>query len=294
MIPAAFKYAAPTSIEEALQLLRASDGEAKVLAGGHSLLPLMKLRLAQPSILIDVNRIGGLDYIREDAAIGSLRIGALTRHAALERATLLRERYPLLADTAGGIGDPQVRNRGTIGGSVAHGDPASDWPAALLAANGEVVARGPSGERVIVITDFLVDTFETALKPDELVTELRVPLAGQRSGGAYEKLERKVGDYAVVGVGVQLDLDDGGNVASVGIGLCNVGPKSIKATAAESFLRGQPPAPDNLNEAARLAMDASQPITDDRGPADYKRAMVRVLTVRALQRALARAQGGTR
>ena len=286
-----FGYHRPASAADAAGLL-AKSGDAKIVAGGMTLIPTLKQRLAQPSDLVDLGGIAELKGVKAEA--GGITIGAMTTHADVARSADVQKAIPALAVLAEGIGDPQVRNRGTIGGSVAHGDPASDWPAALLAANGEVVARGPSGERVIAITNFLVDTFETALKPDELVTELRVPLAGQRSGGAYEKLERKVGDYAVVGVGVQLILDAGGNVASVGIGLCNVGPKSIKATAAESFLRGQPPAPDNLNEAAKLAMDASQPITDDRGPADYKRAMVRVLTVRALQRALARAQGGTR
>jgi carbon-monoxide dehydrogenase medium subunit len=292
MIPAAFKYAAPTSVAEAVSLLQAGGDDAKVLAGGHSLLPLMKLRLAAPSVLVDINRIQGLAYIREDGEIGRLRIGALTRHVELERSALIRGRYPLLADAAGGIGDPQVRNRGTMGGSVAHADPASDWPAALLAADGEVMATGPAGERVIAVRDFILDTFTTALAPDELLIEIRVPLATPNSGGAYAKLERKVGDYAVVGVGAQVALDASGTVAAVGIGLCNVGPTSIKAVAAEEFLRGKPPAPDNVNEAARLAMEASDPVTDDRGPADYKQAMVKELTRRALLRALARARGG--
>jgi carbon-monoxide dehydrogenase medium subunit len=289
MIPAAFKYAAPTSIADALALL-ASDPDAKALAGGHSLLPLMKLRLAAPTLLVDINRIPDLAYIREDDQIQRLRIGARTRHAELEGSELVRARYPLHWETAGGIGDPQVRNRGTIGGSVAHGDPASDWPAALLADDGEVVAVGPGGERVVAAADFFVDTFATALAPDELVTELRLPLSRLRSGGAYEKLHRKVGDWAVVGVAAQLALDSSGAVAEVGIGLCNVGPTAIKAVAAEAFLRGKPPAPDNLNEAARLAMEASSPVGDDRGPADYKRAMVQELTKRALRRALARSQ----
>jgi aerobic carbon-monoxide dehydrogenase medium subunit len=288
MIPAAFKYAAPTSIAEALAILGSGDGEAKVLAGGHSLLPLMKLRLTAPSLLVDINRIPGLSYLREDDQVDRLRIGACTRHAEIERSELIRTRYPLLSDAAAGIGDPQVRNRGTIGGSLAHGDPASDWPAVALAADAEIVAVGPGGERVIAARDFFVDTFVTGLAADELLTEVRIPRRRLNGGGAYEKLERKVGDYATVGVAAQIALDASGSVTEAGIGLCNVGPSTIKAVAAEAFLRGKPPGPDNVNEAARLAMAASAPIADDRGPADYKRAMVRELTKRALRRAVER------
>jgi carbon-monoxide dehydrogenase medium subunit len=291
MIPAAFKYAAPTSIDQAVELL-ASNEDAKVLAGGHSLLPLMKLRLAMPPVLVDINRIPGLDYIREDPQLGRLRIGALARHDDFEQSQLIRDRYPLLWDTARGIGDPLVRNRGTMAGAVAHGDPAADWPASLLALNAEVVVKGPGGERVIPITELYVAILTTALAPNEIVTEIRVPLPQPRSGGAYDKLERKVGDYAVIGVGAQVALDDAGNVRQAGIGLCNAGSTSIKATSSEAFLQGKPVAPDNVNEAARLAMEASDPIEDDRGPVDYKRAMVRELTRRALRRALERARGG--
>ena len=291
MIPASFTYAAPRSLAEALDLLRTHE-DAKVLAGGHSLLPLMKLRLASPPVLVDINRIPGLDYIREDPEIGRLRVGALARHIDFERSDLIRERYPLLWETARGIGDPLVRNRGTMAGAVAHADPAADWPAALLAANAEVVAQAPGGQRVIPIREFYIAILTTSLTADELVTEIRVPLPLPRSGGAYEKLERKVGDYAVIGVGVQVALDAAGDVSRAGIGLCNAGSTSLEASDAETFLVGKPPAPDNVNEAARLAMEASDPVEDDRGPVDYKRAMVRELTRRALWRALARAQGG--
>ena len=291
MIPASFRYAAPHSVAEAVDLL-SSHPDAKVLAGGHSLLPLMKLRLAMPPVLVDINRIPGLDYIREDPQIGQLRIGALARHIDFERSELIRNRYPLLWETARGIGDPQVRNRGTLAGSVAHADPASDWPAALLAAGGSIVVSGPKGERTVPIDGLYIGILTTSLAPEELVTEVRVPLPQPRSGGAYEKLERKVGDYAVIGVGVQVSFDDAGNVRQAGIGLCNAGSTSIKATQAEAFLIGKPAAPDNINQAAQLAMDASDPIEDDRGPVDYKRAMVRELTRRALGRAVARAQGG--
>ena len=290
MIPASFRYAAARSVAEAVDLLKNYE-DAKVLAGGHSLLPLMKLRLANP-VLVDINRIPGLDYIREDPQIDRLRVGALARHNDFEQSNLIRNRYPLLWETSRGIGDPLVRNRGTMAGAVAHADPAADWPAALLALEGEAVATGPNGERVIPISELYIAILTTSLSSDELLTEIRVPMPRARSGGAYEKLERKVGDYAVIGVGVQVALDETGNVAQAGIGLCNAASTSIKATAAEAFLLGKPAAPDNVNEAARLAMEASDPVEDDRGPVDYKRAMVRELTRRALRRALQRAQGG--
>jgi carbon-monoxide dehydrogenase medium subunit len=286
MIPAAFKYAAPRSVADAVDLLSSHD-EAKVLAGGHSLLPLMKLRLANPPVLVDINGIPDLDYIREDR--DRLRIGALARHVDFERSELIRTRYPLLWDTSRGIGDPLVRNRGTMAGAVAHADPAADWPAALLALDADVVATGPRGERTVPIRELYVAILTTSLSSDELVTELRVPLPAPRSGGAYEKLERKVGDYAVIGVGAQLAFAEDGTVTSAGLGLCNAGPVSIKPTRAESFLVGKPAVTDNFNEAARLAEEASDPFEDDRGPIDYKRAMVRELTRRALRRAYQRA-----
>ena len=282
MIPAAFKYASAATVQEAIDLLQQPD--AKVLAGGHSLLPLMKLRLANPPILVDINRIVGLDYIREDPRLRRLQVGALVRHVDMERSPLIRSSYPLLHDAAQGIGDPQVRNRGTLAGSIAHADPASDWPAALLAYDGEVVATGPNGERVIRAREFYVDILTTILQPDELVTEVRFPMPPPGTGGAYEKLERKVGDYAVVGVAALVTVD-GDVVTSAGLGLCNAASVPIKASTAEAFLLGKPAAPDNMNEAARLAMEASDPVEDDRGPVDYKRAMVRELTRRALRRA---------
>ncbi|HLZ27816.1 MAG TPA: xanthine dehydrogenase family protein subunit M [Chloroflexota bacterium] len=292
VIPASFKYAAPGSVLEAIDLLRTNE-DAKVLAGGHSLLPLMKLRLANPPVLVDINRIPGLDYIREDPAMGRLRVGALVRHIEFERSELIHRRYPMLAETAGGIGDPLVRNRGTMAGAVAHADPAADWPAALLALDADVVATGSAGERVIPLRELYIAILTTSLRSDELLTEIRIPMPATRSGGAYEKLERKVGDYAVIGVGAYVTLDESGRVVQAGIGLCNAGSTSIKATAAEAFLLGKPAAADNINEAARLAMEASDPVEDDRGPVDYKRAMVRELTRRALRRAFDRAEGGT-
>jgi carbon-monoxide dehydrogenase medium subunit len=291
LIPASFRYATPHSVAEAVDLL-STQTDAKVLAGGHSLLPLMKLRLATPPVLVDINRIPDLDYIREDSRLGQLCVGALARHADFERSALVEERYPLLWETARGIGDPLVRNRGTMAGAVAHADPAADWPAALMAADAWVVATGPRGERILPIRDLYVAILTTSLAADELVTEIRVPIPDPHSGGAYEKLERKVGDYAVIGVGVQLTLNESGTVARAGIGLCNAASTTLAAREAEVFLVGRPLAPDNVNEAARLAMEASDPVEDDRGPVDYKRAMVRELTRRALRRAAARATGG--
>ena len=211
MIPAAFKYAAPTSVAEALAILGSGDGEAKVLAGGHSLLPLMKLRLAAPSVLVDINRIPGLSYLREDDQINRLRIGARTRHAEIERSELIRTRYPLLSDAAAGIGDPQVRNRGTIGGSLAHGDPASDLPAVLLATEGTVTARGAGGEREITAFDLFQDYLTTALAPDEVLTEVRVP-ALDGWGFGYQKFNRRSEDWAMVAVSAVVKSSGGSAV----------------------------------------------------------------------------------
>jgi carbon-monoxide dehydrogenase medium subunit len=291
LIPATFRYAAARSVDEAVAALSVNP-DAKVLAGGHSLLPLMKLRLTTPPVPVDINRIHGLDYIREDPETGGLRVGALARHVDLERSSLMELRYPLLWDTARGIGDPLVRNRGTMAGAVAHADPAADWPAALMALEASVIAVGPHGTRSIPIRQLYTDILTTSLAPNELITEIRVPFPSERSGGAYEKLERKVGDYAVIGVAVQIALDSADNIAQAGIGLCNAASMTVKCTQAENFLLGKPVAPDNINEAGRLAMEASDPVADDRGPVDYKRAMVRELTRRALRRAIARAQRG--
>jgi len=289
MIPAAFEYEAPTELAQAIDRLAKFGGEAKVLAGGQSLIPLMKFRLAQPARIIDLNRIAGLAYVREN---GDLRIGALTRETDLEESAVIRERYAIIADTAAVIADPIVRNLATVGGNVAHADPANDHPATLLALRASVVARGKGGERVISIDDFFVDTFTTSLAPDEIVTEIRIPRAQTQSGGAYIKLERKVGDFAIVGVAAHLQLDERGNVATAGIGLTNVGPTAIRARGAEDALRGRAPDDKAIAVAAEAAAAESQPVADLRGPAEYKRDVVRVLTTRALRRAVARAKGG--
>jgi len=287
MIPAAFEYHAPTSIAEASTLLARLGEEAKILSGGQSLIPLMKLRLANPRHLVDINGIPGLAGIRE--ADGFLRIGALTREADLEESEVIRSRYPLLHDTSKVIADPVVRNLATIGGNLAHADPANDHPAAMLAIGAEIVAAGQRGERRLPVEAFFTGPFATALKADEILTEIRVPVPAARSGGAYLKLERKVGDFATAAVAVQITLDANDVCSRVGIGLTNVGLTPIKAEKAEMALRSRRLDDKAIMEAARLAADAAQPAADLRGPVEYKRDLVRVLTARALHRALERA-----
>ncbi len=289
MIPAAFEYEAPTELAQAIDALARSGGEAKVLAGGQSLIPLMKFRLAQPARLIDLSKIRGLSYIREN---GELRIGALTRECELEESPLIRARYPIIADTTAVVADPLVRNLATIGGNIAHADPANDHPATMLALRATLVARGPKGERTIPIDAFFLDTFTTTLAPDEILTQLRIPKPAARSGGAYLKLERKVGDFAIAAVAALLTLDERGRVAAAGVGLTNVGPTAIRARRAEAALVGQAPDEKTIAAAAAEAAAEAKPASDLRGPADYKRDIVRVLTARALRRAVARAQGG--
>jgi carbon-monoxide dehydrogenase medium subunit len=250
----------------------------------------MRFRLAAPVLLIDINRLDGLAYIREEQ--GWLKIGAMTREADLERSALVRERYPLLADTTRSVADPLVRNLATLGGNLAHADPANDHPAAMLAYNAQVLALGPAGERVIPCGDFFVDLFQTSLARDELLVEIRLPAWQPRSGGSYQKMERKVGDYATVAVAAQVQLDAEGRVAEAGLGLTNVGAVPIKAAQAEAALRGQAPANGALRQAAALAAEAAQPTSDARGSAEYKRALVKTLTLRALRAAVARANGG--
>ncbi len=289
MIPASFEYEVATDVAHAIQLLASSGGEAKVLAGGQSLIPLMKFRLAQPASLIDITRIAGLSGIREN---GELQIGALIREADLEKNAIIRQRYPIIADTAAVVADPLVRNMATIGGNLAHADPANDHPATMLALRASVVAQGSKGERVIPIDDFFLDTFTTALRPDEILVEIRVPKPAARSGGAYLKLERKVGDFAIVGVAAMVRLDESGKIAAASIGLTNVGLTAIRARNAEEKLRGQAPDDKALAAAGAAAAAESQPVSDLRGPAEYKRDVVRVLTQRAIRKAVARAKGG--
>ena len=290
MIPAAFEYHAPTSIGDATALLARLGADAKILSGGQSLIPLMKLRLAGPQHLVDINRIPDLAYIRE--ADGFLRIGALTREADLEDSDVVRSRYPLLYDTCKVIADPLVRNLATIGGNLAHADPANDHPATMLALGAEVVVAGGKGRRTIPIASFFTGPFTTSMEANEILVEVAIPVPAARSGGAYLKLERKVGDFATVAVAAHVALSASGTCDQVGIGLTNVGLTPIKATAAEAALRGQRPDDATIKRAAQLAADASDPGEDLRGSVEYKKDMVRVLTGRALRKAVERAGGG--
>ena len=310
MIPPQFDYHAPGTLDEALGLLGSLD-DPKVMSGGQSLLPMLKLRLASPANIVDIGRIPGLGGLEERD--GFLRIGALVTESQLESSAVVAERYRILLDTAAVIADPLVRNRATICGNLAHGDPANDHPATMLALRAHVMATGPDGERAIAIDDFFHGLFMTALGDGEILTEIRIPSPPARSGGAYVKLERKVGDYAVAGSAVQLSLNQDGTVASAGIGLTNLGIAPIRATDAEDVLTGAalvdpggvvgairrvrdtinraPSADEVIAAAAQAAADATDPVADRRGSVAYKKNMARVLTARAIRKALARAGG---
>ncbi|HEY7758555.1 MAG TPA: xanthine dehydrogenase family protein subunit M [Burkholderiales bacterium] len=289
MIPAAFDYHRPASLDEALGLLTRYGDEAKVLSGGMSLLPVLKLRLGSVGHLVDIGRIPGLEYIKEEG--GVLKIGGATREVALDRSELIRSRYPILFDTARVIADPLVRNRATVGGNLAHGDPANDHPATMIALGASVVARGPKGERTIPVNQFFKSLFTTALAANEILVEIRIPAPPPRSGGAYLKLERKVGDFAAAAAAVQVTLDAKGGIERAGIGLTNAGPTPVEAAAAAKYLAGKKPDDAAIAEAGRLAASASAPSADRRGSVEYKREMARVLVMRALRKALERAGG---
>jgi aerobic carbon-monoxide dehydrogenase medium subunit len=289
MIPPVFEYLRPSTIPEAIAFLQQYGDDAKILSGGQSLIPMMKLRLARPGYLIDINRIAGLSYIKEED--GHLKIGGLTREAELEDSPLVHSKYPIIVDTERVIADPQVRNLATVAGNLAHGDPANDHPATMLALGAKIVATGPKGERIIPVEDFFVSLFTTALQPDEIVTEIRIPMPPARSGGAYFKLERKVGDFATAAVAAQVTLEGGGICQQVGIALTNVGPTPVKANQAEAFLRGKKLDDANLRQAAQMAAAEAQPSSDLRGPAEYKKGLVKELAFRALSRAVERAAG---
>ena len=283
MYPARFDYDVAETLEEALETLARDGDEVKVLAGGQSLIPLMRLRFAAPAKLLDVNRIAGLDAIEQN---GGLRIGALVRHKACERSEALRGRWGVLGDAARVISDPIVRNLGTVGGSLAHADPAGDWGSVMLATRAELVARSAAGERAIPIDEFFQAPFTTALRPDELLTEVRLPDPGARATGTYLKLERKVGDFATGAVAAHVSFADG-TVRQAGIGLTAVGPTNLRAAAAEEALVGRPLDDEAIAEASRLAAEAADPIADHRGSVEFKRDVVRVLVARGLRRAAA-------
>jgi aerobic carbon-monoxide dehydrogenase medium subunit len=281
MYPASFEYVVPATLEEALDTLGRYGDEAKVLAGGQSLVPLMKLRFAAPRALVDINRLPGLDTLTEED--GGLQIGALVRHRTCERSEILGGgRWGTLGAAAPLISDPIIRNLGTVCGSLAHADPQGDWGSALLAMDAEVVARGPDGTRTIPLGELFEGPFVTSLQPTEIITEARVPDPGPDAGGTYLKLERKVGDFATVGVAVHLSMADG-KVGRAGIALTAVGPTNLRATAAEEALAGAELTDEAIAEAARLAAEAAQPYSDTRGSADYKRTVVRVFTERGLR-----------
>lgn len=284
MIPGEFDYQRPGDLGTVLRVLKEREGEAKVLAGGHSLLPLLKFRLAAPAVLLDLRGITGLDAITDTG--DGVRIGALATHRQILESPVTG-RYPLLRETAAGIGDPQVRNWGTIGGSCAHADPNSDWPAVLLALNGVLVCRSADGEREVGARDFFLDVFTTAIEPAELLTEIRLPRRPAGGGGAYRKLERRAGDFATVGVAVRLVIADG-VISDAGVGVTAV-PSPMAATDAEAALLGSAPTEETFAAAADAAAAQSEPVSDSHGPADYKRAMVREMTLRALRAAHERA-----
>jgi carbon-monoxide dehydrogenase medium subunit len=290
MYPSRFRYEAPRSLDEAIATLRDGGDYAKVLAGGQSLVPLMKLRFASPELVVDINNVPGLDYHRADPD-GTLRIGALCRHADLERSTLLKDSQPTMAAAAPLIADPIVRTRGTLVGSLCHADPQGDWASVVLALGGSVVAQGPRGRRTIPIAGFVTGPFENVLEPDEIAVEAVIPAAtGARSGG-YLKLERRVGDFATVGVAVALETS-GGSVTRAGIALTGVGGSTIAATDAARALTGQPLTAQTIEMAAGLAAEAAHPRTDHRGSADYKRHMVHTFVTRILGRGESAGTGG--
>lgn len=289
MIPAVFDYHRPGTLDEALKLLSSHGDQAKVLSGGMSLLPMLKLRLASFAHLVDIGRISGLDTIKEEG--GFLKIGAMTRQSALERSDLVKSKYPILADAVPLIADPLVRNRGTIGGNLANGDPGNDQPAIAIAVGATLVARGPKGERNIAANQFYKGLYETALARNEILTEVRIPVPQARSGGAYAKLKRKTGDFAVAAAAVQLTLNAKGAVERCGIALTNAGLTPVEAADAAKYLVGKMPDEKTIMEAAKLAAAKSAPSADRRGSVEYKKEMARVLTARALKKAVQRAGG---
>jgi aerobic carbon-monoxide dehydrogenase medium subunit len=282
MYPSRFRYEAAHSLDQATRLLRDGGDEAKVLAGGQSLIPMMKLRFASPELLVDINTIPGLDYHRIDPD-GSIHVGALCRHADLEHSELLASRQPTMAAAAPLIADPLVRNRGTLVGSLCHADPQGDWASVVLALGGSILAHGPDGRRTIPAADFVLGPFENALTYDEIAVEAIIPAPRGAAAGGYLKLERRVGDFATAGVAVAIETD-GTTVTRAGIALTGVGGSTIEATAAEEALTGRPLTTGTIAEAGRLAAEAAQPRSDHRGSATYKRHMVRTFVVRILSR----------
>ena len=288
MIAASFEYDAPSTLEDAIGLLQQYGEDAKILAGGHSLIPMMKLRFASPERIIDINGVPGLSYIKEDGGI--LKIGALTRESEIEHSDLLKKKFPIFGDVSKLIADPQVRNMGTVGGNLAHGDAANDHPAAMLALRASVIATGPGGKRSIPIDEFFLGFFSTALQQAEILTEIQIPVPPKGTGSAYHKLERKVGDYATAGAAVQLTINDKGICSAIGIGLTNVNAIPLRATRSEQTLLNKQLTEENIATAAQLAAEDCNPSADLRGSEEYKRAMVAVLVKRMIRKAKERAK----
>lgn len=288
MIAQSFSYESPGTLEEAISLLHKYGDEAKILSGGHSLIPMMKLRLATPEHLIDINGIPGLQHIKEEK--GTIKLGALTREAEIEHSELLKKYFPIFGDVTKLIADPQVRNMGTIGGNLAHGDAANDHPAVMLALNATVVATGAEGSRSIPIDEFFYGFYMTALQHGEILTEIQIPVPPKGTGNAYHKLERKVGDYATAGVAVQITVDGSGVCTVAGIGLTNVNPTPLRASRSEQALIGKKVSEDTIAEAAKYASEDCSPSSDLRGSEEYKRHVVGVLVKRMIHLALERAK----
>ena len=288
MIAQSFQYESPGTIQEAIELLQKYGDDAKILSGGHSLIPMMKLRFASPEYIIDINKIPGLSYIKEEG--GMLKIGALTRESEIEHSDILKKHFPIFGDVTKLIADPQVRNMGTIGGNLAHGDAANDHPAVMLALNATIIAQGPDGERAIPIDEFFFGFYQTALQPEEILTEIQIPISQHGSGSAYHKLERKVGDYATAGVAVHLTLDKNHVCTSIGIGLTNVNPTPLRASRSEQALFGKELTESAIAQAAQFASEDCSPSSDLRGSEEYKRAMVAVLVKRMIHKAAERAK----
>jgi aerobic carbon-monoxide dehydrogenase medium subunit len=286
MIAQQFNYESPGTLAEAIALLHQHGEDAKILSGGHSLIPMMKLRFASPDCLVDINGIPGLAYIKEEG--GMIKIGGLTRETEMEHSDLLKKHFPIFADVTKLIADPQVRNMGTIGGNLAHGDAANDHPAAMLAMNATVIATGSDGERSIPIDEFFFGFYTTALQHGEILTEIQIPIPPKGTGNAYHKLERKVGDYATAGVAVQITIDDKGICTAAGIGLTNVNPTPLRAARSEQALIGKPVTDATIAEAAKYASEDCSPSTDLRGSEEYKRHMVAVLVTRMVHKAMER------
>ena len=291
MIPAAFDYVAPRTVDEAVRVLLAHGEEAKLLAGGHSLLPLLKLRLAHPKLLIDLGKIPGLNEIKQQG--DTIVVGALTTHYQIESSALLKAKCPLLSQTAREIGDVQVRNRGTIGGSLSHADPAADWPAAILALGGELSLSGPQGVRSLAAEEFFLGPLTTAIEASEILTEIRVPVLARRSGSAYVKMAQQASGFAIVGVAAWLRIGREGRCEKIGLGVTGVSAKPFRARAVEERLRGNKLTTKLIEESAAPVAEAADPLEDLHASANFRAHLARVFTARAIQQA-AKAAGGTK